>query len=191
MTVRKRRKINTAIASDLEREDDGAAVERSRAPEPLVTRSASMDRREFPVEDNQERRQNAEGSQRSTPWGFWLVLAAIFMVALVYAVTMLTIGREIRTPATALGAMTAAFAVIGTLVGTYFGIKAGLDGQDKVKDSVDRAVDRAVDRSRERPREGAERNRDRGREGEPDQRGDREYRERRRGEREEWEGVGV
>ena len=150
-----------------------------------------MDRRELPVEDNQERRQNAEDSQRSTPWGFWLVLAAIFMVALVYAVTMLTIGRDIQTPATALGAMTAAFAVIGTLVGTYFGIKAGLDGQDKVKDSVDRAVDRAVDRSRERPREGAERDRDRGREGEPDQRRDREYRERRRGEREEWEGVGV
>jgi hypothetical protein len=192
MPVTKRRKINTGIVSDVEREDDRAAVKRSRAPEPGLDRFTSMDRRELTVEDNQERRQNAEGSQRSTPWGFWLVLAAIFMVALVYAVTMLTIGREIQTPATALGAMTAAFAVIGTLVGTYFGIKAGLDGQDKVKDSVDRAVDRAVDKSRERPQGSAERDRDRRREDQPeDQRGPREYRERGREEREEWEGVGV
>jgi len=98
-----------------------------------------MDEREFPVNDEQGH-QSTDAPQRSRPWGFWLVLAAIVMVAIVYSVTMLTIGREIRTPATALGAMTAAFAVIGTLVGTYFGIKAGLDGQDKVKETVNTAI---------------------------------------------------
>jgi len=98
-----------------------------------------MDEREFPVNDEQGH-QSIDSPQRSRPWGFWLVLAAIVMVAIVYSVTMLTIGREIRTPATALGAMTAAFAVIGTLVGTYFGIKAGLDGQDKVKETVNTAI---------------------------------------------------
>ncbi|MDQ4043783.1 MAG: hypothetical protein M3118_08210 [Actinomycetota bacterium] len=101
------------------------------------------------MEDNQERRQNAEGSQRSTPWGFWLVLTAIMMVAVVYSVTMIFVGEKIQNPATAIGAMTAAFAVIGTLVGTYFGIKAGLDGQEKVKETVASAA-RDEERRRDR-----------------------------------------
>lgn len=112
---------------------------RPRTPEPEVDRPGSMDGRELPVDDEQ-RRESTDGSQRATPWGFFLVLAGIVVVAIVYSVTMILIGEEIKNPATAIGAMTAAFAVIGTLVGTYFGIKAGLDGQDKVKETVNRVV---------------------------------------------------
>lgn len=83
---------------------------------------------------------SAQGSVRGTPWGFLLVLAAVILIALIYAVTMFTIGPEIQNPTTAIGAMTVAFTVISTLVGIYFGIKAGLDGQDKAKEMVDRAV---------------------------------------------------
>jgi len=98
-----------------------------------------MNGRELLVSNEQEQ-ESTGGPQQSRPWGFWLVLAAIVLVAVVYSVTMFTIGPAIKTPATALGAMTAAFAVIGTLVGTYFGIKAGLDGQDKVKETVNTAI---------------------------------------------------
>ncbi len=101
--------------------------------------------------EDEQRRESTDGPQRSTPWGFWLVLAAILVVAVVYSVTMIFIGREIQNPATAIGAMTAAFAVIGTLVGTYFGIKAGLDGQEKVKETMDRAA-RDEERRRDRDR---------------------------------------
>lgn len=83
---------------------------------------------------------SAQASGRGKPWGFLLVLAAVVVIALMYAVTMLTIGPEIQNPTTAIGAMTAAFTVISTLVGIYFGIKAGLDGQDKAKEMVDRAI---------------------------------------------------
>jgi putative Mn2+ efflux pump MntP len=85
--------------------------------------------------DDEQGRENTEGPQQGKPWGFYLVLAAIVLVTVVFSVTMVFIGEEIRDPATAIGAMTATFAVIGTLVGTYFGIKAGLDGQDKVKET--------------------------------------------------------
>ncbi len=132
---------------DFEREDDRAAANRLTTPEPEVGRSGWMDGRELPVDDEQ-RRESTDGPQRATPWGFLLVLTAIVMVTVVYSVTMLTIGQEIRTSATAIGAMTAAFAVIGTLVGTYFGIKAGLDGQDKVKDTMNRAI-RGEERARD------------------------------------------
>jgi len=37
-----------------------------------------------------------------------------------------------------IAAMSAAFAVVGSMVGTYFGIKAGLDGQGRVNDARDR-----------------------------------------------------
>ena len=83
---------------------------------------------------------SAQTSERGKPWGFLLVLAAVVVIAVMYAVTMLTIGSEIQNPTTAIGAMTAAFTVISTLVGIYFGIKAGLDGQDKAKEMVDRAI---------------------------------------------------
>src|SRR3712207_3376508 len=74
------------------------------------------------------------GRAKSGPvLGFLLVLAAILVVAIVYIVTMFAVGPTIRTPTTAIGAMTAAFAVIGTLVGTYFGVKACLDGLEKVR----------------------------------------------------------
>ena len=67
-----------------------------------------------------------------------------------YSVTMMILRDQIAS-STAIGAMSATFAVIGTLVGTYFGIKAGLDGQDKVKETVSRIrVDE--DRSRDAPR---------------------------------------
>jgi hypothetical protein len=64
--------------------------------------------------------------------GFFLVLAAIVVVAVVYSVTIFAINPEDRTPEAAFGAMTASFTVIGTLVGTYFGIKAGPDGQERL-----------------------------------------------------------
>lgn len=83
-----------------------------------------------------------EGRQRGTPWGFYLVLAAIVVVAIVYSVTIFALERADRTPEVVFGAMAASFTVIGTLVGTYFGIKAGLDGQDKIRDSLGRASGR-------------------------------------------------
>ena len=135
-----------------------------------------------------------EGVQRGTPWGFFLVLAAIVVVAIVYSVTIFALDQENRTPEVVFGAMAASFTVIGTLVGTYFGIKAGLDGQDKVK----QALTMAGDSSREPPQAGSERNGDRrsggGQPAEEELVGTREPRVRRRGEPEErqgWEGSGV
>ena len=140
--------------------------------------------------NNEQGQKSTGGPQRSRPWGFLLVLAAIVVVAVVYAVTMLTIGPAIRTPATALGAMTAAFAVIGTLVGTYFGIKAGLDGQDKVKETVSRAMGEGQDRLRvHTERDGDRRS---GRQpAEEQQQGTRERKRVEPEERQGWEGVGV
>jgi hypothetical protein len=149
-----------------------------------------MDRKEPPV-DNEG---GQEGVRRGTPWGFFLVLAAIVVVAIVYSVTIFALEQENRTPEVVFGAMAASFTVIGTLVGTYFGIKAGLDGQDKVK----QALTMAGDSSRERLKAGTERNGDRGiGEGRPVEEelvGTREPRVRRRVEPEErqgWEGPGV
>jgi hypothetical protein len=102
-----------------------------------------MDGKELPVNNGQAQQ---EGSQRGTPWGFVLVLAAIVVVGIMYSVTIFAIGNENRTPETVFGAMAASFTVIGTLVGTYFGIKAGLDGQDKVKDAVAKANADSEDR---------------------------------------------
>jgi len=151
-----------------------------------------MNGRELLVSNEQEQ-ESTGGPQQSRPWGFWLVLAAIVLVAVVYSVTMFTIGPAIKTPATALGAMTAAFAVIGTLVGTYFGIKAGLDGQDKAKETVSRVLGESEERLRVyTERDGDRRSREQP--AEEQLRGAREHRERRREEPEErqgWEGVGV
>jgi hypothetical protein len=107
---------------DFEREEDRAALPRPRTPE-----------------DDDQGQESTDGLPPSKPWGFYLVLAAIVVIAVVYSVTIIVI-RDKLDPATAFGAMTASFTVIGTLVGTYFGIKAGLDGQDKVKDTVSRAI---------------------------------------------------
>ena len=112
-----------------------------------MDRSVSMDGRELPVDDEQGNKSTEEGPQRGLPWGFFLVLGAIVAVAIMYLVTMRSIPN---IPAeTAIGAMSGALALIGTLVGTYFGIKAGLDGQDKVKETMERAA-RDEERRRER-----------------------------------------
>ncbi len=121
---------------DFDYEEDRATARRPRSPEPGADGPGSMDRRELRVDDERGRERTDE-LLRSRPWGFWLVLSAILVVALMYSVTMVSL-REQIAPSTAMGAMSAAFAVIGTLVGTYFGIKAGLDGQDKVKETVSR-----------------------------------------------------
>lgn len=103
------------------------------------------------MEDGRRRQGAGEGAQRGTPWGFFLVLAAIVVVAIMYSVTIYLI--EDRSPETVFGAMAASFTVIGTLVGTYFGIKAGLDGQDKMKEGIGRAAGAREDREREHERE--------------------------------------
>lgn len=113
-------------------------------------RGASLDRRER-LAGNDQVYESADRPQPGKPWGFWLVLAAIVVVAVMYSVTMITLSGKI-SPATAVGAMSAAFAVIGTLVGTYFGIKAGLDGQEKVKETMSRAVRNSEERARYRAR---------------------------------------
>lgn len=69
------------------------------------------------------------------------MLAAIVVVAIVYSVTILSIGSTERSPEIVFGAMAACFTVIGTLVGTYFGVKAGLDGQDKLRQALARDAD--------------------------------------------------
>lgn len=92
------------------------------------------------MENGKVRGNTGDEPQRSKPWGFWLVLAAILVIAVMYSATMFAIGPEIRSPATAIGAMSAAFAVVAALVGTYFGIKAGLDGQDKVKETMEKTI---------------------------------------------------
>src|SRR5215213_5630188 len=158
-------------------------------PGPRVDISDSMDGKELPVDNERGQESIQEEQQRKTPWGFFLVLAAIVVVAIMYSVTIFAISDTNRTPETVFGAMAASFTVIGTLVGTYFGIKAGLDGQDKVKETLTRAVGG----SGERPQVRTERNGDRRRGRQPaeeQQRGTRERRERRRGEheeRQEWE----
>ena len=95
-----------------------------------------------------ERREGLLTTRPSRPYGFWLALASIVVIAAVYAVTMVTIGPSIRTPATAIAAMTAVFPVISALVGAYFGVKAGLDGQEKAKEIMDRALREESTRNR-------------------------------------------
>jgi hypothetical protein len=116
-------------------------------PEPAVDGSVSMDGRELPVNKERGNKTTEEGSQRGLPWGFFLVLGAIVAVAAMYLVTMRSIPDI--PPETAVGAMSGALALIGTLVGTYFGIKAGLDGQEKVKETMASAA-REEERRRER-----------------------------------------
>ena len=157
-----------------------------------------MDGRELPVNDEREDRGAEKRSWQELPWGFFLVLAAIVVVAAMYVVTMRSIPNI--PPETAVGAMSGALALIGTLVGTYFGIKAGLDGQEKLKE----LRTRDVETSRERQEASTERdgNRRKGeqRAGEErqgareEQRAPRENGERRRKERQEqqgWEGASV
>lgn len=111
----------------------------TRRPERGMDQPDSANGRESRPADGQGYT-SEQKSERGTPWGFLLVLTAVVVIAIIYAVTMFTIGPEIQNPTTAIGAMTVAFTVISTLVGIYFGIKAGLDGQDKAKEMVDRAV---------------------------------------------------
>ncbi len=143
------------------------------------------------MDDGRRQHGAGQGAQRGTPWGFFLVLAAIVVVAIMYSVTIYLI--EDRSPETVFGAMAASFTVIGTLVGTYFGIKAGLDGQDKLKEGFGRAAGVREDRDRNRAeRNGGQRGERQPAEDEAE--GPREPRVRRRtegGDRQEWEGVGV
>lgn len=171
-----KRRRTDASARNFEREEDRAAITRPRSAEFGVDGPGSLDGRELLVDDEQDRGYT-DVPQRSRPLGFWLVLAAIVVIAAVYAVTMIAIRAEIKTPATAIGAMTATFTVIGTLVGTYFGIKAGLDGQDKVRESMTRAFREDARRRPGRPRGAVEGRRDRQRSPEQ-QRGERDRRER-------------
>ena len=120
---------------DIEREED---------------RRGSRDRREPRVENDRGSEIPEVTQPPGKPWGFFLVLAAVVVVAVMYLVTMFSIPNI--PPATAIGAMSGALALIGTLVGTYFGIKAGLDGQDKVKETVSRAIRGSEGRQRVRIR---------------------------------------
>lgn len=146
-----------------------------------------MDGREHPVNNEQ----GQEGPQKGTPWGFFLVLAAIVVVAIMYSVTIFLI--EDKTPETVFGAMAASFTVIGTLVGTYFGVKAGLDGQDKLRQTLAGAGDGP----RERRQFGTEYNgdhRERDQAAAERQRATRELQELRQGKhegRQDWDGEGV
>jgi hypothetical protein len=115
-------------------------------PGPGVDISDSMDGKELPVDNERGQESIQEEQLRKTPWGFFLVLAAIVVVAIMYSVTIFAISDTNITPETVFGAMAASFTVIGTLVGTYFGIKAGLDGQDKVKTTLNRAIGESKDR---------------------------------------------
>lgn len=130
-------------------------------PEPGVDWPGSMERRELPV-DKERGQQNTEDAPKAgTPWGFFLVLAAIVVVAIMYSVTIFFIDQ--KDPEVVFGAMAASFTVIGTLVGTYFGIKAGLDGQDKAKETLSKAVGSPG----ERPQLSIEENGDRRKRGQP------------------------
>lgn len=88
------------------------------------------------MNDGQGQQGTEQGARQKPAYGFFLVLAAIVVVAIMYSVTLLLINDTNRAPELVFGAMAASFTVIGTLVGTYFGIKAGLDGQDRVKEAV-------------------------------------------------------
>jgi hypothetical protein len=111
-------------------------IEREEGRTDGADRRASRDRRERLAESDQGY-ESAAVPQSGKPWGFFLVLAAVVVVAVMYTVTMISIPNI--PPATAVGAMSGALALIGTLVGTYFGIKAGLDGQEKVKETLRRS----------------------------------------------------
>jgi hypothetical protein len=109
------------------------------------------------VNDKREQQNGGGAEKPGAPWGFFLVLAAIVVVALVYSVSIIALGYAGNlTAETVFGAMAACFTVIGTLVGTYFGVKAGLDGQDKLKQTIARVTDG----SRQHPLDVDERNRD-------------------------------
>lgn len=182
-----RRRTDTSTGDYFEHAEDRETVHQLMMPDPGVARSGSMDGREHPMNNEQ----GQDGPQKSTPWGFFLVLAAIVVVAIMYSVTIYLIDN--KTPETVFGAMAASFTVIGTLVGTYFGVKAGLDGQDKLKQTLARAGDG----SRERLQVGTEYNGDqRGRDqaAAERQRATRKLEELRQGKhegRQEWDGEGV
>jgi hypothetical protein len=145
------------------------------------------------VNDERERENAPRDEKPGTPWGFFLVLAAIVVVAVVYSVTILAIGREDRTPEVVFGAMAVCFTVIGMLVDTYFGVKAGLDGQDKMRQTFTRVGYG----SSERPQDGTERNGKRvgaGKRAEDEQRAAREFQDAGKGahvERRDWDGGSV
>jgi hypothetical protein len=110
------------------------------------------------MDGEREREYTDEAQKPGMPWGFFLVLAAIVVVAIVYSVSIIALSHAGNlTAETVFGAMAACFTVIGTLVGTYFGVKAGLDGQDKLKQTLARGTDR----SKQRPFDADERNGDR------------------------------
>lgn len=145
------------------------------------------------MDDRQGQQSTGEGAQQKPAYGFYLVLAAIVVVAIMYSVTLLLIGDSQRTPETVFGAMAASFTVIGTLVGTYFGIKAGLDGQDKVKQALTRAGDSSIERPQVEPERNGGRRIGASTAEEPLV-GPHEPRVRRRGDSEDrqgWEGGGV
>lgn len=113
------------------------------------------------MNDGQGQQGTEQGAQQKPAYGFFLVLAAIVVVAIMYSVTLLLINDTNRAPELVFGAMAASFTVIGTLVGTYFGIKAGLDGQDRVNEAVRGTVGRANTGRSNRPPARAERIEDR------------------------------
>src|SRR5215208_4954900 len=70
-------------------------------------------------------------TQRSTPYGFFVVGLALLVLLVVFIVTM-SIFRPVFTDATAVTtALSSLFTVIGTVVGAYFGIKLSSDTADK------------------------------------------------------------
>jgi hypothetical protein len=149
-------------------------------PESRVDKLNSMDRRESRVDEERDQDFKEEPPKPGPPWGFFLVLAAIVVVAIVYSVSIFALGAKL-TPDAVFGAMAACFTVIGTLVGTYFGLKAGLDGQEKVRHTLTRAANR----SRPRPRDRTDANRDRRDTPDGQQGGARQDRDSRRGDRED------
>jgi hypothetical protein len=154
-------------------------------PEYRVDTLNSMDRRESRVDEERDQDFKEEPPKPGPPWGFFLVLAAIVVVAIVYSVSIIVLRNvdDGLTPETVFGAMAACFTVIGTLVGTYFGLKAGLDGQEKVRHTLTRAANR----SRPRPRDRTDANRDRRDTPDGQQGGARQDRDLRRGDREDRE----
>ena len=86
---------------------------------------------------------------KGTPYGMLLVMTALLAVVIVFGIGMRAAKWNPESPAPMIAAMTATFAVIGTLVGSYFGVKAGLDGQ-YVQQSANAARDTDINEERKR-----------------------------------------
>jgi vacuolar-type H+-ATPase subunit I/STV1 len=68
-------------------------------------------------------------------YGFWVVLAGLLVVLLVYAVAVM----NWKAASDVAAVVSSASAVVGTIVGAFFGVQVGSAGKEKAEEQRDKA----------------------------------------------------